>query len=557
MIIKARHSMIHRVDLKRHGDLIVPKVKSVKRIENSGKVHDLNVSETHSYNVEGLAVHNSSASSIVCYSLGITGVCPMENGLIFERFLDPEASGSGVGMYPDIDADLDPRYRDDVKKYVVEKYGKNNTCTIGTYVKMLTRTAILDVARVMGIPSAEVFMVTKSLQSYRDDDDSSIEDLPIETICDNHPQLADFFDRYPGVLPHVKKMRGNKKTMGRHAAGMVISDRDLVDSIPVCRIKAGDSHQIVSAWSESGDYAELSEVGYIKFDFLGLTSITIIDECLKLIAETRNKHLTRERIPLDDPKAIETVQTSGLGIFQLESPVTKPVLRSINATSFADIVAAVSLIRPGPKDMGMHLTYGARKAGKESYEIHPLLQEVLGSTYGIFVFQEQIQKVSQIIAGFSKSLSRKFLKTLAKKHPEEAAKFRIQFVEGSRKRIEAGEISVEEVNRIFDLCESFASYGFNCLSLDSVLETPDGSVILKDVEVGQKVKFPIDNNQDGYVKVTGVVDQGDQDVYEAVTESGNTIRATMNHKFLCEDGEMHSLSNIVENDLLVMCEDNL
>ena len=166
------------------------------------------------------------------------------------------------------------------------------------------------------------------------------------------------------------------------------------------------------------------------------------------------------------------------------------------------------------------------------------------------------QKISQIIAGFSKSLSRKFLKTLAKKHPEEAAKFRKQFMEGSQKRIDAGEISIEEATRMFDLCESFAAYGFNCLSLDSVLETPEGFVILKDVEVGQKVKFPIDNEQDGYVKVLCVVDQGDQDLYEAVTESGNTIRATMNHKFLCEDGEMHSLSNIVENNLLVMCDDN-
>jgi len=499
----------------------------------------------------------SSASSIVCFCLNITDVCPMENGLIFERFLDPEASGSGVGMYPDIDVDLDPRYRDEVKRYIVDKYGEKNTCTIGTYVKMLTRTAILDVARVMGIPPAEVFTVTKSLQSYRDDDDDSdIEDLDIETICENHPQLAEFFDRYPGILPHVKRMRGNKKTMGRHAAGMVVSDRDLVDSIPVCRIKSGDSYQIVSAWSESGDYAELSDVGYIKFDFLGLTSVTIIDECLKMIAKTSNKHLTRDRIPLDDHKAIETCQTSGLGIFQLESPVTKPVLQSINATSFKDIVVAESLIRPGPKDMGMHLTYGARKAGKESYEIHPLLQEVLGSTYGIVVFQEQIQKISQVIAGFSKSLSRKFLKTLAKKHPEEAARFRVQFVEGSRERIESGEISVEEVNRIFDLCESFAKYGFNCLALDSVLETPDGPIILGDVEIGQKVKFPIDNEQDGYVEVIDVIDRGKQDVYEVMAESGNTIRATMNHKFLCEDGEMHRLSDIIEDDLRIMCEDD-
>jgi DNA polymerase-3 subunit alpha len=509
--------------------------------------------EKHGVNSVGFG-RGSAAGSLVSYCLGLTDLDPIQYGLLFERFLDESRKDP-----PDIDTDFDSRIRDQVKSRIVEMFGEKHTCSIGTYQTYKTRAVVVDVARAIGLDVWEAMEVTKKMDilatfDVEDDDgdmsEMNIDSMEFDDICKHYPELGAYFEKYPEVRQHAEVLRNQVKNMGKHAGGVIISNLDLQDKIPV--VKVGD--QIVSTWVEGQASHELSEVGLVKFDILGLNHLPVIDDALKLIEKHRDVKMNRREIPINDMEAIKIGSHDDLvGIFQLDSPQTKPVVDAVHMDSIFDISAVTSLIRPGPKDMGMHMIYANRKNG-EPYEMPEFLREQLSETYGVLVYQEDAMRTSQVLSGFTPAESNMLRKAIGKKIPELMAEMKAKFISGAKPRVDRGEISEEEVVQIFDLIESFAGYGFNkCLSPDSVVETEDGFKMLFDVQVGDKVKCPTVNG-DRFVTVKDVIDSGKKELYEVKFSSGKILKCTLEHKILCEDGKKYPLSEVLEKDLMVVCE---
>jgi DNA polymerase-3 subunit alpha len=405
----------------------------------------------------------SAAGSLVSYCLKLTDIDPMEHGLLFERFLDESRPDP-----PDIDTDFDPRIRDRVKDEIVRFFGEKNTCSIGTYQTYKTKAVILDVARALGLDIHEANSVTKkmdSLQSFEnaDGDEEKVDQMSFDDLAEHYPELLEYFYKYPEVLFHAEVLRNQVKNMGKHAGGVIISDLDLTGRIPVLRAggKNNKGGTIISAWAESGSASELSSVGLVKFDVLGLTNLPVISDCIALIKKTHGIGLRRKEIPLDDREAIRMGAKQDLvGIFQFESPATKPIVEAVDMESLNDVSAITSLLRPGPKDMGMDMEYAERKKGK-SYDMPGFMREALKDTYGVVTYQEQAMNLSKLLAGFTGPEANKLRKAIGKKIPELMEEMKGKFIKGSKKRIDAGEITESEVLEVWDLLESFAGYGFN------------------------------------------------------------------------------------------------
>lgn len=491
----------------------------------------------------------SACGSLVSYCIGITHIDPLEYGLLFERFLDESRTDSP----PDIDIDFDPRCRDIVKKYIVDKYGENKTCSIGTYQSYRTKAVILDVARTLNLPLDEVMAVTKSIDSLAkfdiDEGDEShsvsVDDMDFDHLMQLHPELCKYLTKYPEVLAHAKVLRNQVKNMSTHAGGVIISENDLNGKIPVIRDK---EDRIVSAWAESGDVAELSKVGLVKFDILGVAALTTISDCIKLIEQNRGIKLTRKDIPLSDSKSIR-ISSKGdlLGIFQLENPGTKPIADDVGLDSIDDISALTSLIRPGPKDMGMHLLYAKRKRGQDIDDSTPKqFNELLKDTHAIVIYQEQAMLIARELAGFTPAETNKLRKGIGKKILSVIMELKEKFIKGVAK---TGKISVEDGEKVWHILESFAGYGFNkCVTMDTVVEMPNGFALISDLKVGDEVR----NDKNEFIEVLDIIDTGDKEVFEITTENGSSIKCTIDHKFLCEDGVVRPLWDILFLGIKIM-----
>ena len=358
----------------------------------------------------------SAAGSLVSYCLGLTGVDPVEYGLLFERFLE-----EGRPDPPDIDTDFDPRVRDWVKQHIVEVFGANNVCSIGTYATYKTRAVILDVARTLGENLAEVSIVTKRiepLRAFEDDEgvEQKVDQMDFEDICKHYPELQAYFELHPEVRRHAEILRNQVKNMGTHAGGVIISDLDLRDRIPVLYDKpSSETRQVISAWAESGSVQELSSVGLVKYDILGLKNLPIISDCIKLIEKTTGQKINREDIPISDRESIYLGSKRDLvGIFQFENPQTKPIADAVGMESLDDVAAITSLIRPGPMDadidgIRMPLEYARRKKGGE-YLSPDFIRKALSGTYSLIVYQEDVMRISRVLSGFTAAESNKLRK---------------------------------------------------------------------------------------------------------------------------------------------------
>lgn len=401
----------------------------------------------------------SAAGSLVSWCLGLTDCDPIEHGLLFERFIDAGRTEDP----PDIDTDFHPAIRQRVKDRIVEMFGESKTCSIGTYSTYKTRAVILDVARALGYDVGEANAVTKTIDSLKkfetaEGDEEIVDKMSFDELCEHYPELKDYFERYPDVYTHAEILRNQVRNMGKHAGGVIISDIDLTDKIPVQSDGAGGS---ISSWAESGDAAELSAVGFVKYDILGLNNLPVISDCVKLVKENRGIEIKRSEIPVNDRKAIKGECKGDLrGIFQFENPATKPIVDDVGVESLSDVSAVTSLLRPGPKDMGMHQEYAERKKGKE-FDVLPCLKQVFDDTYGIMVYQEQIMQVSQVLCGFDGPMSNRLRKACGKKKKDLMASIKEEFIAGAQPRIDAGEVTKEQVEVFWRRIVTFARYGFN------------------------------------------------------------------------------------------------
>ena len=383
----------------------------------------------------------SAAGSLVAFALGITGIDPIEYGLLFERFLNPERVSP-----PDIDIDFCVERRDEVIRYVQEKYGSNNVSQIITFGSMLARGVIRDVGRVMGIPYGEVDRIAKLIPNELN--------ITLEDAINKEPRMKDALKKDPlvrNLMDTAQKLEGNIRHAGTHAAGVVIAPSELTDYVPLYKPSGGE---IVSQY----DMSDIEELGLLKMDFLGLKTLTVIEKCINLIS-SEDKKFKIEELPLDDSKTFSLLSDGKTtGIFQLESGGIREYLKKLSPSSFEDLIAMVALYRPGPLNSGMVDAFIDRKHGRVDFDyFFEELTPILESTYGVMVYQEQVMQISNILAGFSLGRADILRKAMGKKNESLMTEQMNDFVEGALERNH----NRKKVEELWNQIEKFAGYGFN------------------------------------------------------------------------------------------------
>ena len=349
----------------------------------------------------------SAAGSLVSYAMGITDIDPLQHDLLFERFLNPER----VSL-PDIDIDFCMNRRGEVIDYVTQKYGRESVAQIITFGTMAAKAAIKDVGRAMDIPYTEVDRIAKMVPAQLNITiEKALQDSPpLQTAYQNDSQVRELIDT-------AKKLEGLVRNSGVHAAGVVISPRPLIELVPLHKTK---NDEIVTAF----DMTAIEKLGLLKMDFLGLTTLTILDDALKLIVHTRGEHLVLDDVPLEDTTTYEKVFHKGLtsGVFQFESHGMRDVLRRYQPNSIQDLTALNALYRPGPIQGGMIDDFIDRKHGRKKidYEL-PELAEILQETLGVIVYQEQVMQIANTLAGYSLGEADLLRRAMGKKIASEMA----------------------------------------------------------------------------------------------------------------------------------------
>ncbi|UNZ19805.1 DNA polymerase III subunit alpha [Streptomyces sp. 891-h] len=408
----------------------------------------------------GIAVgpgRGSAAGSIVSYAMGITDLDPVTHGLIFERFLNPER----VTM-PDVDIDFDERRRGDVIRYVTEKYGADKVAMIGTYGTIKAKAAIKDASRVLGYPYAMGDRITKAMPA-----DVLGKGIPLSGITDpNHPRYSEagevrsMYENEPDVkkvIDAAMGIEGLVRQMGMHAAGVIMSSEPVIDHAPIFSPK--NDGTVVTQW----DYPSCEALGLLKMDFLGLRNLTIMDDAVKMIRKNKGVDLKLLDLPLDDPKTFELLcRGDTLGVFQFDGGPMRSLLRMMKPDHFEDISAVSALYRPGPMGMNSHINYALRKNGQQEITpIHPELEEplkeVLDITYGLIVYQEQVQKAAQVLAGYSLGQADLLRRAMGKKKKEVLDKEFVNFQKGMRDN----GYSDGAIQAVWDVLVPFAGYAFN------------------------------------------------------------------------------------------------
>ncbi|AFI91418.1 DNA polymerase III subunit alpha [Pectobacterium parmentieri] len=394
----------------------------------------------------------SGAGSLVAYALKITDLDPLEFDLLFERFLNPER----VSM-PDFDVDFCMEKRDKVIDHVAEMYGRDAVSQIITFGTMAAKAVIRDVGRVLGHPYGFVDRISKLVPPDPG--------MTLEKAFAAEPQLPEIYEadeEVKALIDMARKLEGVTRNAGKHAGGVVISPTKITDFAPLYCDSEGN-HPVTQFDKNDVEYA-----GLVKFDFLGLRTLTIIDWALEMINARRAKQgqepIDIAAIPLDDKKSFDMLQRSETtAVFQLESRGMKDLIKRLKPDCFEDMIALVALFRPGPLQSGMVDNFIDRKHGREAISYpdiewqHESLKPVLEPTYGIILYQEQVMQIAQVLAGYTLGGADMLRRAMGKKNPVEMAKQRGGFEDGAKSRGVNGELAV----KIFDLVEKFAGYGFN------------------------------------------------------------------------------------------------
>lgn len=391
----------------------------------------------------GIAVgpgRGSAAGSLVAYALGITNIDPLRYGLLFERFMNPERISP-----PDMDIDFADDRRDEVIGYVAQKYGKENVAQIITFGTLGAKAVIRDVGRALGMPYGEVDRIAKMVPSILNVSlgEAIVQSPPLREAVGSQPELKELWEI-------ARSLEGLTRHASTHAAGVVISGEPLIEHVPLYR---GTKGEITTQYAMGA----IEKIGLLKMDFLGLRTLTVIANTLKLLKDTRGIELHADHIPLDDPKTFQLLsEAKTSGVFQLESGGMRDLLKRLRPERLEDVIALVALYRPGPMEMIPDFINRRHGRVKISYD-HPLMEKFLHETYGVMVYQEQVMQIASEMAGFTMGEADILRRAMGKKNPELMARQREKFLAGAAAR----HIPKAKAEKIFDLMAQFAGYGFN------------------------------------------------------------------------------------------------
>ena len=426
----------------------------------------------------------SVAGSLVSFLLGFTSVDPIEHGLIFERFINPNRVDA-----PDVDMDFEDVRRQEVFEYLRQKYGQDKVAQIATVGKLSGKQCLKDVSRVLEVPYAAVNEVTNSIIER-----SSGDERASQTIEDSFKDFAvcrEFNKKYPDVLKHSKRLEGMAKNLGIHAAGCVVAPEPLVEYLPL-EIRKHDGRDVVVTALDMGG---VSALGLVKLDVLGLRTLSVLRNCLDAVEERTGERIDLENdVPLDDKKALKLFTDHDyVGIFQYDTPSADKICSGVKFKKFEDIAAMTALNRPGTARSGLATQYVARKKNPKLIEkaaFHPAVSKITEDTLGIIVYQEHVIKIFTEIAGFAPGTADSLRKSIAKKHGDETiGKERANFIKGATERTG---MTVKEAEKIID-----AITFFGCLEKSTEVLTPTGVQRIDQLKPGDKI---VSTSEDGFVE---------------------------------------------------------
>lgn len=474
----------------------------------------------------------SAGGSIIAYLIDIVQVDALKYDLLFARFISPERND-----LPDIDCDFEDTQRHRVREHVQQLYGINNVAGISTFLTLKGKGSFKDVCRVFDINIKEANVVSKLL------DDN--EDLTKEKFFNNESQeVRDFANHHKDVVDYSVRLQHIVRGYGQHAAGVCISDTDLRDGTKCNLVKR--KGEIVCNWDK--DDAEY--MGLVKIDFLGLSALSRMHECLNLIKES-GETVNLEDIDLNDKNIYKMIDKGDTtGIFQLGTYGIKRLCQNLGIEEFKDLYNVTALYRPGPLSAGITEEFVARKNGKHFSAICEEMEDVTKDTYGCIIYQEQVMFACNKIGGMDWGKCDKIRKLMAKtKGVEALLPFKEEFVKNAVKNTKLTE---SEASTLWEELAQFGKYGFNkCLDLGTKVETKNKEIkTIQEVEIGEFIKTP-----EGYCEVINKHNNGLRELYEIILENGKKIRCTLDHKFLCKDGKKHTVKEILFNDLEIICDD--
>jgi DNA-directed DNA polymerase III PolC len=462
----------------------------------------------------------SAAGSMVTYVLGISNVDPLRFGLVSERFLNEER----VDM-PDIDIDFCYERRDEVIRYVVDKYGADAVAQIITFGTMGAKAVVRDVARAMGLSFGEADRIAKLIPNQLH--------MTLDHALEVEPQLRQAYAENPTVrelIDVARRLEGLPRHPSVHAAGIVIGHEPLVNLVPLARTADGNVCTQL-------DMDLIKDVGLLKIDLLGLRTLTVLNDAVRIIEETTGERVDLDRIPLDDPKTYRMLsEAQTTGVFQLESAGMRDLAQQLKPSNIEDVIAIIALYRPGPME-NIPIFLKAKHGGSPTYP-HPKLEPLLKDTYGIMIYQEQIMRVAAEMAGFTLGEADMLRRAMGKKKKEIMDEYRARFIAGCEKNGHPRALAEE----LYDQIEKFAGYGFNkCLTGDALVEDWDTGApytIEELMKRGLRPAVPSMDAQGRIVRgrVTDVVWNGIQPIYRVTTTSGRQLTATANHPFWTENG---------------------
>ncbi len=462
----------------------------------------------------------SAAGSLVCYLLGITNIDPIRYKLIFERFLNPER----VEM-PDIDIDFCPDRRADVIDYVTQRYGADCVAQIAAFGTMGARGVIRDVGRTLGFAPAETDKIAKLVPDGVD--------VHLADALQPGAELAALVskdERVKELVDVAQLLEGTPRHASVHAAGIVIAPEPLEDFVPLMRNKDGRP-------AIQFDMEQCKKLGLLKMDFLGLRNLTVIDDCRKRVEARYGRPLDLDNLPLDDEATFRMIaEGHTIGMFQFESAGYVDLVRRMRPSNIEDIIAAGALYRPGPME-NIPLYVASKHGGAPVYP-HPDLEPILKDTYGIMIYQEQVQQVAAKMGGFTLGEADMLRRAIGKKDTELMAKYQARFVEGCEKNGYTRALA----EQVYAQIEKFAGYGFNrCLPADSVVVDAESGTRLTIGQIFADRLHPMVMALDARGRlvrrrVTDVLANGVQPLVQLVTQSGRTLRCTPNHRIMTPGG---------------------